>query len=275
LPTSGVRNVALLGARFRLDLSESLHRDYYFGLCDQVELRLIRRLLSRGGDFVDVGAHVGLYTVATAQHMSGQVLALEPNPHARELLKENVELNDCRNVTVEGVAASSEHGYQALHLPEHGDSSWSTLDDDRLDDTTAIDVETATLDAEVERASLRPVVVKIDVEGHEVNVLRGAPRVLARRPALLVELVEQNATLVTSALAHLGYLVARVGTRGLVPWSGVVPAANAVFVQPWQLSLLSAHSRRAFSHAPQAVPDLEADQLDALLATEALEPQAA
>ena len=46
LPTAGVHNVALLGARFRLDLSESLHRDYYFGLCDQVELRLIRRLLS-------------------------------------------------------------------------------------------------------------------------------------------------------------------------------------------------------------------------------------
>jgi FkbM family methyltransferase len=251
LPESGTRDVTLGGARFRLDLAESLHRDYFFGLCDQVERRLIEKLLARGGDFVDVGAHIGLYTVSVAEHIPGRVLALEPNPSAFARLCENVALNDCGNVTAERVAASSRLGYAALHLQDGGDSSWSTLVEDRLSGTEAVDVETTTLDYEVERHGLRPTVVKIDVEGAETVVLRGAPRVLARRPALLLELVAENAAAVVSILAQLGYLVARVGTRALEPWSGVAGASNALFLQPWQLELLGRLDRRAFAHGQQ------------------------
>ena len=54
VPESGMRQVRLLGSRFRVDLGESLERDYWFGLYDDVELAVPRRLLAQGGDFVDV-----------------------------------------------------------------------------------------------------------------------------------------------------------------------------------------------------------------------------
>jgi FkbM family methyltransferase len=253
VPTSGVAETRVRGVRLRLDLSESLHRDYFFGLCDQLELRLISRLLTTGGDFVDVGAHIGLYTVCTARQLDGRVLALEPNPQARATLRENVSLNDCANVVVEGVAASDCPGFAPLYLSEAGDSSWSTLIDGRIEAGDAIDVETTTLDLEVERNHVRPAVVKIDVEGNEIEVLRGARAVLQRRPALLVELVERNAAAAIGALGRLGYAVARIGTRRLEPWSMGVPAANALFVQPWQLDLLGRRAWRAFASGEQHV----------------------
>jgi len=252
VPRSGMHDVDLLGARFRLDLAESLHRDYFFGLCDQLELRLIERLLARGGDFVGVGAHISMYSVNVARRKRGRVLALEPNAHARAQLEQNLALNDCGNVTVEGIAASDSLGYGALHVPTEGDSSWSTLMDGRLDADDAVD-ETTTLDLEVARHVLSPAVVKIDVEGAEVDVLRGSRAVLRRRPALLVELVEQNAAAVVGALGRLGYSVARAGTRRLEPWAEAPGAANAVFLQQRHLPLLRRRQRRAFARGEEHV----------------------
>ena len=98
---------------------------------------------------------------------------------------------------------------------------------------------------------------------------------LARRPALLVELVEQNATRSPRAVAPRLSRRARRNARTRTV-AGIVPAANAVFVQPWQLSLLSRRdSRRAFSARSAGVPTREFDQLDARLAARSVEPQAA
>ena len=69
------------------------------------------------GDFVDVGAHVGLYTVAAALHGPGRVLAFEPNPSAREQLGENLALNDCANVLVVPKAVGDAPGTALLHVP--------------------------------------------------------------------------------------------------------------------------------------------------------------
>ncbi len=255
LPDAGVHEVELGGSRLRLDLSESLHRDYYFGLRDQVELGLIRRLLARGGDFVDVGAHVGLYTVCAARLLRGRgrVLAIEPNPVACARLQENVAINDCANVVVDAAAATSADGHALLHVPTNGDAAWSSLVDGRVPASETVWVETKTLDAELERHALRPSVVKIDVEGCESDVLRGAPSLLERRPALLIELVETNARRVVSALGRLGYCVARAGTRHLERWPSNPGSSNAVFLQPWQLALLRPRERRAFARREEHV----------------------
>src|SRR6266545_543039 len=224
LPDAGVHEVELGGSRLRLDLSESLHRDYYFGLRDQVELGLIRR-----------------------------VLAIEPNPVACARLQENVAINDCANVVVDAAAATSADGHALLHVPTNGDAAWSSLVDGRVPASETVWVETKTLDAELERHALRPSVVKIDVEGCESDVLRGAPSLLERRPALLIELVETNARRVVSALGRLGYCVARAGTRHLERWPSNPGSSNAVFLQPWQLALLRPRERRAFARREEHV----------------------
>ena len=225
------RRFAFLRKRRLHRLTGSLDRDDSFALGDRLELRLISRLLDRGGDFVDVGAHVGLHTVSAARHLRGRgrVLAFEPNLSARVRLEENVAHNGCSNVVVEPVAVAEEEGFATL--------------------------ETTTLDAEVERLALRPAVVKIDVEGSEVDVVRGARRLLRRRPALLIKLVDENAARMIAALTRLGYSVARAGTRHLEPWSAEGGASNAVFLQPWQLALLRPHEQRVFANPEEHVEE--------------------
>jgi FkbM family methyltransferase len=234
--TEGTRTVSFPGdLRLRLDLRESLQRDFLFGLYDQHELRLLRRFLVDGGDFVDVGAHVGMYAVAAAMCLGerGRVLACEPNPEARGQLVENVALNGCTNVVVSAAAISDRAGEALLHVPRTADPSFSSLGAGRFAEAEPVRVRTTTLDAEVEAAALAPALVKIDVEGGELAVLVGARRTLAARPALLVEVGPDSAEAVARELSALGYRAFVVGRRrlerGLARVRGTV---NALFVPP-------------------------------------------
>jgi len=230
----GTRTVAFPGGmRLQLDLRESLQRDFLFGLYDQHELRLVRRLLAGGGDFVDVGAHVGMYAIAAAACLGdrGRVLACEPNPEARARLVENVALNGCTNVVVSAVAISDRPGEALLHVPQTPDPSFSSLGEGRFAEGEPVRVATATLDAEVEAARLTPALVKIDVEGAELAVLAGGRRTLEHRPALLVEVGPASAAAVEAELSSLGYRAFVVARRRLEP--GLAPVAgtvNALFV---------------------------------------------
>ena len=221
------------GTRLRLDLRESLQRDFLFGLYDQRELALMRRFLAHGGDMLDVGAHVGMYSVAAARALGprGRVLAFEPNPAARRQLEANVALNGCENVLVSDAAVTAEPGEALLHVPATDDPSFSSLGGGRFAEGEPVRVPTTTLDAEVEARGLAPAFVKVDVEGGELGVLAGAARTLAHGPVLLVEVSEATAA---EAAARLGgydaYEVRRTGLRpGLERASGFF---NALFVPP-------------------------------------------
>jgi FkbM family methyltransferase len=215
------------GFRLKLDLRESLQRDFLFGLYDRRELDLVREHLG-DGDFVDVGAHVGLYTVAAALHGPGRVLAFEPNPSAREQLGGNLALNECTNVVVVPKAVGDVPGTALLHVPTTPDPSFSSLAGGRFAEGEPIDVEVTTVDLEVEAAGLRPGVVKIDVEGGELAVVGGMQRTLERlRPVLLVEVNEASAHELARRLD--GYSGFRVG-RGLEPLESGRGLFNALFL---------------------------------------------
>ena len=213
--------------RLRLDLRESLQRDFLFGLYDRRELDLVREHLGNG-DFVDVGAHVGLYTVAAALHGPGRVLAFEPNPSAREQLGENLALNHVEGVLVVPKAVGDAPGAALLHVPATPDPSFSSLAGGRFAEGEPIDVEVTTVDAEVEATGLSPSVVKIDVEGGELAVVGGMEHTLERhRPVLLVEVNEASARELAGKLD--GYSGFRVG-RGLEPLESGRGLFNALFL---------------------------------------------
>ena len=221
------------GMRLRLDLRESLQRDFLFGLYDQHELRLLRGLLSAGGDMVDVGAHIGMYSVAAALALGdrGRVLAFEPNPDARAQLEGNLALNGCDNVTVSSSALADRPGESLLHVPRTADPSFSSLGGGRFAEAEPIRVETTTLDAEVESLELEPAFVKIDVEGGELRVLDGAVRTLEARPTLLIEVGSESAGEVERRLTPLGYDAFVVGRRSLEPGLASVHGyVNALFL---------------------------------------------
>jgi FkbM family methyltransferase len=212
------------GFSLALDLTEPLQRDFYAGVYDKHELALMREALRGGGDMVDVGAYVGLYALAAAP-LAGRVLAFEPNAAARARLERNAA--GAANVVVSGKAVSDREG--GMRMWVRGDAAWSTLTEDWLAGASPVEVEATTLDAEVERVGLAPAFVKIDVEGHEPAVLRGAAAMIERhRPVVLCEVGPATAEAVQALLP--GYEALRVLprrlARGLGDLSGL---ANALF----------------------------------------------
>jgi FkbM family methyltransferase len=221
------------GMQLRLDLRESLQRDFLFGLYDRVELRLVREWLREGGDFVDVGAHIGMYSMAAALELggSGRVLAFEPNPAARAQLEANLALNGCENVIVSAAAVSDRVGETELHVPATPDPSFSSLEGGRFAEGEPVRVETTTVDVAVREHALRPAVVKIDVEGGELRAVAGTEETLELRPVLLVEVDPDSGSELERQLAPRGYRAFRVGRRSLEPGlAGAAGLFNAAYV---------------------------------------------
>jgi len=146
----------------------------------------VRTRTPHGGTFVDVGANLGYYSVAASRWVgaAGKVFAFEPVPRTRSLLTANLELNRCENVEVLPLACSRACG--RARMVTASDTGWSRL---ARDDGGDLDVDTTTIDAFVaDRGLDRLDVLKIDVEGADFDVVRGAERTIERfRPAVLVE----------------------------------------------------------------------------------------
>ena len=167
-------------------------------------LEVCRRHISPGQTIVDIGAHVGSYTIFFASLVGsrGRVFAFEPLPTNLAMLRESVELNAIATiVSVEGVALSNSTGTATLfpfannangadRYPAPSSMIHSLLRSAGYgEDGVAVPV--LTLDAYADAKGLEYVnFIKIDVEGAEGRVLEGGGRLIARSPAitLLVEL---------------------------------------------------------------------------------------
>ncbi len=141
--------------------------------------------LSPGDVFADVGANVGLYTLWGARRVgaAGQVHAFEPIPRAVAALQRNVEVNAFSQVEVNACAVGAESGSVRLHLMDLHTARSSRY---VLPEGESLEVPLVSLDEHL--ASRRPPrLIKIDVEGMEFEVIRGAQGLLgADDPPLLV-----------------------------------------------------------------------------------------
>ncbi|MBL8729605.1 MAG: FkbM family methyltransferase [Planctomycetes bacterium] len=138
---------------------------------------------------LDIGANLGWYSMLLGRRFPGaQVHAFEPEARNLELLRENVRRNGCRGVTVHGVAVAEANQSKLLYTyPEKNMGRHSLL---AINRATPVEVRAVRLDdflAEQHIAPERVGFVKIDIEGYEELALRGAPRLLAAGPALLIE----------------------------------------------------------------------------------------
>lgn len=140
---------------------------------------------------IDVGANVGMFTIplALAVGQRGAVLAIEPSPDSVERLKSNVELNRLDNVIIRPLAVADRPGELQLHLAVDPAFHSTTAIAEAREAGETVTVRAETLDALWEEAGSPMVsLVKVDTEGGELGVLRGAERLFERcRPLLLVE----------------------------------------------------------------------------------------
>ena len=153
---------------------------------NEVELRLLSFLCNRNEVSIDAGAFTGTYTVGLSIH-SKSVIAVEPQPRQAAALRSTMP----NNVTVIEAALSGSSGLAVMKLSSPGGGSLS-----RLDRTVAltegwpeIPVRLVRMD---ELGATRVGFVKIDVEGHEIEALRGARNILELyRPHLIIEAEER------------------------------------------------------------------------------------
>lgn len=175
----------------RFDTSRFLIRAWRARLRDQKsELGAIRRHIRSGDIVCDVGANKGSYTYWLARWSgTGQVVAFEPQPDLAARLAKNCSKLGLKNVIVERQAAYSACGVQKFFIPD-GHQPAASLS--RPDGPFAsLEVRTTSLDAYF-TSEQRISVLKIDVEGSEFHVLKGAGRILQQDRPLIVFECEQR-----------------------------------------------------------------------------------
>lgn len=163
--------------------------------------RLFASLLTRKGAFLDVGAHIGYYSLYMLPRVL-EVYSFEPDPRVFALLEKN--LSGRRNIEMIAAAVGATQGRARFTMER--DAEVSHLSDKGEDGGNQIVVDVVTIDAFVAARRLNVEAIKIDVEGHDAEVIEGALGVLATQQPLV--LTEARPDAVLFALAkRAGYRV--------------------------------------------------------------------
>lgn len=158
------------------------------GTYEKGTLAVLQDLLKHGDCFIDVGANIGLMSVFAAQCVgrTGEIIAFEAHPETYDLLLYNVDINKLTNVKTYAFALGDEDTTAMIyddHEVNRGGASLVAGEDV----TRGHEVQVKRLD-DVLSGEIAPAVMKVDVEGYELQVLKGASGMIERtKPALIVE----------------------------------------------------------------------------------------
>lgn len=198
----------------------------YYGLHEFPDMALLIHLLGPQDLFVDAGANVGSYTVLASRVCGSRSISIEPDPVARQSLQRNAAHNGIEHlIETAPVAVGATDGQVRFT------QGLDTVNRVATDDAGASRiVEMRTLDSIV--GYRVPVLIKIDVEGYEEHVIRGAQRTLAK-PSLLALELETVSTATEELLRDSGFERASYDpfTRTLVPPTKKFGECNALFVR--------------------------------------------
>lgn len=170
---------------------------YFYGAFEKQELYLLRDLLTGqpGAVFVDVGANVGQHTLFMAAHCA-TVHAFEPLESVRRRLEQKIQSNGCRNVVVHDVALGAADEKRMFFAPQGANTGTGSFLRSRAVDNNAPAGALRIVEGDRYLAGVgvgRVDLLKIDVEGFEIEVLKGLAGTLRRsRPHVLVEVSEET-----------------------------------------------------------------------------------
>lgn len=201
------------------------HTVYWFGrLYETQTVRFLEATLRSGGVYIDIGMNLGHFTTVGAERVGsqGRVIAFEPNPKLCEVVSEHFRAQGLDQVEVRNCALGHENGSVTLSVPADTGSSYVSEITER--DVEAgmdrISVPMRVGDEELGTLDGSDYVVKIDVEGAELEVLEGMRGLLAERVfAAQVEispewLGKEKLTRIASLLEDSGLLVLGASTKG-------------------------------------------------------------
>lgn len=186
--------------------------EYYMHVLDgsrEPELKYLHAICPHAGVAVDIGANVGYYTFEMARRFK-HVYAFEANPEEASPIRSS----GLENVTLIDKGLSNAKGKAVLYIPVVDGlavSGWASLQPGNCPQAShhlRREIELTTLDTfQLEGVDL----IKIDVEGHEFNVLQGASRTIAAsKPTLIVEIKRPQYENVCNLLRRHGYVAERL-----------------------------------------------------------------
>lgn len=206
----------------------------YDGIHEWEELQFCFRYLRPGDHFVDVGANVGVFSSLVGTRLPGvRITAVEPYPPIRRDLESNLALNNL-DVTIVDSAVGAESGEATFEILERDVLNRLAPEGAVVPTSKGIRVAVQTLDEILDGSS--PALIKIDVEGAELSVLRGTRRLLTTdAPVVLFEHCGHGNSFgvtpadVRSFLAEVGYRIYLLDGH-LTPWESdqLPPVPNVV-----------------------------------------------
>ena len=159
-----------------------------FKIYEPNQTEIVKKYVHEGDIVIDIGAHVGYYTLLMAQLVgeNGKVYSFEPDPVNFQLLKKSVEINGFENVVLIQKAVSNITDKVKLFLGDN-DSAINRIYDAKLGDAKeSIDVESVTIDEYFKENDELVNFIKIDSEGSEVKIINGMKQFLSRNQELVM-----------------------------------------------------------------------------------------
>jgi FkbM family methyltransferase len=185
-------NVSIDGTTIRMEPRGATAGDIWTGMrCETQEVSFILSVLEPGMTFFDVGANAGLFAISAAKKIGAkQVFAFEPCASTSALLKKNVQLNGVADVNLAQLALGDSIGKATLQVNAPGKDGLNTLGKPTHPDSAVVqqeEVSVSTVDAFLQQHNISRVdVMKVDIEGAELMLFRGARALLQRSDAPLV-----------------------------------------------------------------------------------------
>jgi FkbM family methyltransferase len=163
---------------------------------ERAERAFLRRFLQPGMAVIDIGAHQGFYTLLAARQVgpNGGVYSFEPSPREQKALRFNLKLNRCKNVRIQPFALGSEETTSDFYLVNEFNTGCNSLrPPDVQESTSKVTVKVRTLDKWIAEEKLKRLdLIKLDVEGGELEALKGAERTLRAKPRPVIMCEMEN-----------------------------------------------------------------------------------
>ena len=178
-PDRSIEDCWFFGAHFKVSRDNPLGREMLLQRFEWLQipamLKACREL--RPAAFIDIGANFGVYTcIIGRQKLAGRLIAFEPNPTVAVRLREHLQLNGLAAVEVhEAAAGAKPHKAALTRCPSGYDPLASVV----AADPGGFEIDVVALDDTVSFTGA-PLVVKVDVEGYELEVLQGAKNLFAQ-----------------------------------------------------------------------------------------------
>jgi FkbM family methyltransferase len=200
------------GISYELDLGQLIDASlFFFGCFEKNTTECLKTLVQPGMTVLDIGANIGCHVLPMARRVGdkGRVIAFEPMNWARKKLVKNIGLNDFTNIVVENSALSDRNGSESIRFR----SNWPLDNAHQPEACIEQMIQFVKLDDYIEANQLAVDLIKLDVDGFEFKVFRGAERLLkSQKPVILTELghttdrVGDSLAEMVRFLDNLGYL---------------------------------------------------------------------